>query len=281
MTYANVWPTQPGTWPPAGTLSPQRTVLVGEGHVLLPAAATYPANPQIVAGRIARSQEAAVLAGAQAVTLCLPARARCLADLNPLEAAGSAPEIWGRLSELLAPDPGVLFLEQLAIMASPERRHEDMPFRLTDGGTSLNGAAIVVDALLERLGVHVQVQELVVTRSKPLDHLGAFGSAWPIALWERTTLGPRTGQGALRAPRLTQVERGIRCWKNEHAPHQVKLAVLDRGAATGPESPTWWLPRLFGWVMQASREALLIPHSPDVLVRLLPEEELGLFAGDQ
>ncbi|MBJ7308000.1 MAG: hypothetical protein JHC63_09080 [Acidimicrobiia bacterium] len=189
----------------------------------------------------------------QVLSLFVPNPASCMPDLYPLPLPVCPTAAWTEMRRLLADDSGVLFCDELFTASLPENRSAANPWLRTDSHWSEFGSLIVVNAILDRLGVSPIMAQSVSTEPFFLSgDLGyRFGDEVGVSVMGSLFVDLPTpscvydsGNGSMDGASMgRRVE-----WRCPDAPLPSSLVVVGNsfaGTGLSRNHLTYWLSRVF------------------------------------
>jgi len=284
---AEHWASAPDGWPAVGSISPAQLAIMGlQGYSFLFAGSNdyyerfgeFDASPTV-------DQWEALLAARQAkidrhcnfVSLFVPAKATCMADLYPALLPRAETAAHQGLRQRFADNPRMLFGKRLLELSAPGLRDSMHPWHYADTHWTQRGAAESFSEVLQAFGLP-PLQIIRTALTEPDLTIGDLARRWPgRTLLEHT--GYRLGLDAPEPTLSFDAASGIPVsaltgwrvvWSNPEACVDASLAIVGNSfCLTGwrNDGMVWWAARTFRTVTMIWSAAM----PTDLLESLRPD----------
>lgn len=260
---------------PVGSVSPDRSTIVGKGGVLFlhQGSNRYhdqyvnrrPDAPGIAWAELTQERHRRIGESAQVLSLFVPNKATCLPDLYPLQLDTCPTPAWRDLRAALGFRDDVLFCESLMEASLPGNRLERNPWSHVDSHWSEFGCLETVNDVLRRMG-HDEL-EMDVQKVEPQLAFGDLSSKFDAAAAGNHATRRLRDRGA--NPRCVFMSESATAadnstgrrvtWQNQEAPVDSRLCIVGNSFAGLGDSPT----HLVFWLARAFREVTML-HSGSI-----------------
>ena len=249
---------------PIGSVSPDRSTIVGKGGVLFLHQGSNRYHDQYVNRRsdalgiawaeLTEERHRRIGGSAQMLSLFVPNKATCLPDLYPLQLDSCPTPAWRDLRSALGSRDDVLFCDSLLDASLPGNRWERNPWGHVDSHWSEFGCLETVNEVLRRMGY--DEFKLDALKVKPLQSFGdlssKFGTAAAGNYVTRRLVNP-TAQPTCVYLSESDIEMenssGRRVtWRNPEAPVSLTLCVVGNsfaGMGNSTMDLVYWFARVF------------------------------------